>query len=87
MKLSHATDRDDVIHAAALQLFDKVWRAGRPVRLLGVGVADLGPPPRVEQLSLWDDGSEKQKRLQAAVDALRERFGEQAVRRGRLEDA
>ncbi len=82
MRLSQATDRDDVICAAALQLFDKVWRAGRPVRLLGVGVADLGPPPRVEQLSLWDDGSEKQKRLQTAVDALRERFGEQSVRRG-----
>lgn len=85
-KLSQPTDRDDVICAAAVQLFERVWRAGKPVRLLGVGVADLRPPLRAEQLSLWDDGSEKQRRLQAAVDALRERFGEQVVRRGRLED-
>ena len=82
MKLSQPTDRDDVIYGAAAQLFDKVWRAGRPARLLGVGVADLGSPPRAGQLGLWDDGSEKQRRLQAAVDALRERFGEEAIRRG-----
>jgi DNA polymerase-4 len=85
-RLSQPTDRDDVIYAAAVQLFERVWRAGKPVRLLGVGVADLRPPLRAGQLSLWDDGSEKQRRLQAAVDALRERFGEQVVRRGRLED-
>ena len=85
-RLSQPTDRDDVIYAAAVQLFERVWRAGKPVRLLGVGVADLGPPRRAGQLSLWDDGSEKQRRLQAAVDALRERFGEQVVRRGRSED-
>ena len=85
-RLSQPTDRDDVIYAAAVQLFERVWRAGKPVRLLGVGVADLRPPLRAGQLSLWDDGSEKQRRLQAAVDALRERFGEQVVRRGRSED-
>lgn len=84
MRLSQPTDRDDVIHVAASQLFDKVWRVGRPVRLLGVGVADLGPPPRDEQLSLWNDGSEKQRRLQSAMDALRERFGDEKVQRGSL---
>lgn len=86
MKLSQPTDRDDVIRAAAEQLFEKVWRPGKPVRLLGVAVADLGPPPRAEQLGLWDDGSEKQRRLRAAVDALRERFGEGTIRRGGIED-
>jgi DNA polymerase-4 len=86
MKLAQPTDRDDVIHSAAAQLFDSVWRPGKPVRLLGVAVADLGPPPRAEQLSLWDDGSEKQQRLQSAVDELRERFGEGAIRRGGSDD-
>jgi DNA polymerase-4 len=81
-KLSQPTDRDDVIYAAAAQLFKRVWRAGRPVRLLGVAAADLGPPPRAEQLSLWADGSEKQRRLQAALDSLRERFGDEKVQRG-----
>lgn len=81
-RLSQPTDRDDVIYAAAVQLFERVWRAGRPVRLLGVGVADLEPPPRAEQLSLWADGSDKQRRLQAALDSLRERFGDEKVQRG-----
>jgi hypothetical protein len=48
--------------------------------LLGVAVTGLGPPLR--QLSLLDDDSEKKRRLQKTLDGLREKFGEEAVRRG-----
>jgi DNA polymerase-4 len=82
MRLPQPTDRDEVIAASAVRLFEKVWKPGRAVRLLGVAVADLGPPPRAEQLGLWDEGSEKRQRLQAALDALRERYGGRVVRRG-----
>jgi DNA polymerase-4 len=77
--LSQPTDQDIEIFEAALKLFEANWRKGQPVRLLGVGVSGLGPP--VRQLSLWDDGSEKERRLQAAVDALRERYGRNIVQR------
>lgn len=77
--LSQPTDQDVEIFEAAFKLFEANWRKGQPVRLLGVGVSGLGPP--VRQLSLWDDGSEKERRLQAAVDALRERYGRNIVQR------
>lgn len=80
LTLTQPTDQDDEIFAAAQQLFDREWRAGLAARLLGVAVTGLGPPLR--QLSLLDDDSEKKRRLQQTLDGLREKFGEEAVRRG-----
>ncbi|HEU5102836.1 MAG TPA: DNA polymerase IV, partial [Roseiflexaceae bacterium] len=80
--LQDPTDQAGAIAEIALRLFDQVWRSGRPVRLLGVGVSGLGAPPR--QLSLWDVApadSDQQRRIQAALAALRERFGTGIVRR------
>lgn len=79
--LSQPTDQDDEIYATALQLLEKVWSAGRPVRLIGVGVSGFGQP---RQLALWDMNLEENQRLQTTLDELREEeFGDQAVRRGR----
>jgi DNA polymerase-4 len=75
------TDLDDTIINTALELLKKVRKPGQAVRLIGVGVSGLGAPYR--QLELWDAGSEKQRRLQQAVDALREKYGPDAIRRGR----
>jgi DNA polymerase-4 len=79
--LGQPTDQDEVIAVAAAQLFERAWQPGEWVRLLGVGASGLGPAPR--QLGLWDvsDG-EQQRRLQAAVRALRDRFGDGVVRWG-----
>lgn len=79
MTLAQPTDNPQQIYAAALQLFQRLWLPGRPVRLLGVGVSGLGDPPR--QMSLWDRPDERQERLQATVERLRARFGDQAVLR------
>lgn len=79
LTLAQPTDEMQQIYAAALQLFRQLWIPGRPVRLLGVGVSGLGDPPR--QMGLWDQPDEKQERLQATVDRLRARFGDQAVLR------
>ncbi|MFQ5924110.1 MAG: DNA polymerase IV, partial [Anaerolineales bacterium] len=54
MRLGQPTDQDGEIYAAALNLFTANWRPGKAVRLLGVGIADLGPPMR--QLELFDRG-------------------------------
>lgn len=79
--LPQPTDVDGEIYAAAGKLFDGEWRAGRAVRLIGVGVTGLGPPAR--QLSLWDDTSEKQRKLLEVVDKLRERYGDDVMKKGR----
>jgi DNA polymerase IV len=80
--VSPGTDQDSEIYATALRLFESVWRNKQPVRLIGVGVSGLGPP--VRQLSFWDSDWEKEKRLLAAVDQLKSRFGEKAVQRGKV---
>ena len=78
--LQQPTNQDDEIYRAACKLFQSVWQPRRPVRLLGVGISNLTTP--VRQLSLWDTQSEKSQRLQEAIDLLREKFGDQMIRRG-----
>jgi DNA polymerase-4 len=79
--LPQPTDLDIEIFQAALRLFEQTWIKGKPVRLLGVGVSGFEHP--AVQLGLWDatDHSEAEQ-LQSALDALRDRFGSGAIRRG-----
>lgn len=76
------TDQDDEIAATALELFSRHWPDGRPVRLIGVGLSRFTTP--THQLGLWENTAEtlEKQRLQAALDTLRDRFGEHAVQRG-----
>jgi hypothetical protein len=79
--MPHAIDQDDEIYAAALALLERHRPPGKAVRLLGVGVSGLDTGGR--QLTLWDALDKRQDAgLQSALDALRDRFGEDAVRRG-----
>jgi DNA polymerase-4 len=83
LTLPQPTQEADAIYEAALRLFDAIWSAGQPVRLIGVGISGLGSPPR--QLSIWDMPSpeelERQQRVEAALAALQARFGAGVVRR------
>ena len=78
--LAQPTDQDSQIFGAATQLFSKVWEKGRPVRLLGVGVSGLCRASR--QLSLWDQESDREHRLHAAIDAIHDKFGGNVLQRG-----
>jgi DNA polymerase IV len=81
--LEEATNQDEDIFNAAWRLFQQIWTTGKPVRLIGVGVSGLKPP--VRQLTLWETGSEKGRRLQAAIDDLRQRYGPETIQRGRAD--
>ncbi|MBS9337494.1 Y-family DNA polymerase [Fructobacillus parabroussonetiae] len=63
------------------QLFTRYWD-GRPVRHIGVTMADLGSE-RMQPLSLFDapaeESEEKQDPVDQVVDQLRQRFGSAAV--------
>jgi len=80
VSLAAPTDQDREIAAAALALFESVWKPGQRVRLIGVGVSGLSACSY--QLSLWDSPSEKDRRLVAALDQIRIRYGEKSIRRG-----
>jgi DNA polymerase-4 len=79
--LNHLTDDEDVIEKAVLQLLKSVRKPNQAVRLIGVGVSGLGQP--VRQLGLWDMEDEKSRKLQEAVDGLREKYGKKIVHHGK----
>lgn len=74
-------NQDDEIYQLALSLFEANWQRGKPVRLLGVGVSGFGE--NAHQLGLWDTPQATENRqLQSALDDIRDKFGENAIKRG-----
>lgn len=74
------SQHDDDIYQAALALFEKAWPAGRPVRLIGVGVSGLSDG--AVQPGLFEAAADAQQtKLEATLDELRQRFGSRIVRR------
>ena len=78
--LPGATNLDGEIYQAALELLHKVREKGQAVRLIGVGVSNLGPP--VRQMELWGQQSEKARKLQEALDDLQNSYGKKIIDRG-----
>ena len=78
--LPTSTDNEDEIYRAAVKLMNTVRKPNQAVRLLGVGVSGIGAP--VRQLSLWDAGSEKSRKLQEVVDELQAKYGKGVIRKG-----
>lgn len=80
--LPTSTDNEDEIFHTALKLMKTVRKQDQPVRLIGVGISGIGEP--IRQLSLWDvgTGSEKSRKLQQVMDALREKYGRDVIRKG-----
>jgi DNA polymerase-4 len=81
--LGHPTDLTDVIWKAAVTLTRKETR-GMKVRLLGVAATGL---VEETQISLFAEEGSRQRRAVEASDALRKRFGSQAIRRASLLEA
>lgn len=80
--LGEPTDLDGEIFRTACALLDQVSLA-KKVRLIGVGVSNFAKG--AEQLSLLPDkGREKAGKLDRAVDAIRDKHGKTAVKRGRV---
>jgi DNA polymerase IV len=80
--LSGPTNQDIEIYTAAMQLFEKAWPAGRPVRLIGVGVSGFEPQQRQLSLLGYQAAEPEPEELKSVLDNLREKFGDQAVQRG-----
>jgi nucleotidyltransferase/DNA polymerase involved in DNA repair len=75
-KLSEPTNHAPHIFAAARQLFARHWN-GEPVRSVGVSLTQLRPDDEY-QLDLFRD-RERERRLDNAVDAIKERYGAAAI--------
>lgn len=98
MQLSVPTASSQEIYQTACRLFNELWN-GEPIRLLGIRTSKLVTETEPVQLSLFDynppEGpapctpslySEKQQRLDKALDGLRGKYGKDIIKRGSLMD-
>ena len=84
MRLASATNVTGELYQAACSLLDQAWDRKTPLRQLGVSVTQLADGT-LRQYSLFDAADyARQEKLDTAVDALREKFGEGALFRAAL---
>jgi len=89
-QLTRATSADQVLYKAACDLFRELWN-GEAIRLLGIRTSKLVDDKAPEQMNLFDFSREmeanerkhaKHQKLDRALDEIREKFGEGAIKRG-----
>ena len=85
--LHGATNITGELFEAACRIFDEAWDRITPLRQLGVQVTRLSSEP-YQQYDLFSGMSpqqyEKKLRLDETVDALRDKFGEDVIRRAKF---
>ena len=89
-QIARATNADQVIYENACELFQELWN-GEPIRLLGIRTSKLVAVGAPEQMNIFDFQNEqtkgnvkaaKHQKLDKALDRIREKFGENAIKRG-----
>ena len=85
--LHGATNITSELFEAACRIFNEVWDGQTPLRQLGVQVTRLSSEP-YQQYNLFSGLSptqyERKLRLDETVDSLRDRFGEDIIRRAKF---
>jgi len=81
--LHQPTQLADTIYRTARGLFDQVGNQG-PYRLLGVGISELVPAGDADREGdLLDPNAGKRAEAERAADAIRKKFGKDAILKGR----
>lgn len=81
--LPHPTQLADVVYRTARALFDQVADKG-PFRLLGCGLSELHAAAEADLSGdLLDPGAARRHGAERAADAIRDRFGPNAILKGR----
>lgn len=78
-QLLNAIDCTNAVYETAKAIFDECWKK-EPLRLLGIRAGKLCEEGCV-QLSILEEDWSKQKKADAAMDAIRLKYGKETVRR------
>ena len=85
--LHNATNITEQLFNAACKVFDEAWDGATPLRQLGVQVTRLSEEPYCQYdlfSSVSPERYERKLRLGETVDSLRDRFGEDIIRRAKF---
>lgn len=92
-QLGKATDDRNMLYREACSLFEELW-SGEPIRLLGIRTSKLVEEEQLEQLSIFDvqpmleearakkEKKEKHQKLDAVMEQIKKRYGDDVIMRG-----
>ncbi len=80
--LKEASNTNQVIFTTALRLLNKaLTQKGKPIRLIGIKVSNL--VGKEKQLHMFNSEIEKSEHLDKAIDQIRRKYGQTAIKTGR----
>lgn len=79
--LKEPTAYPPAVYNLALKLFQQYWPPEKPVRLLGITLGNLSHP-KYRQLCFFDNFFDKEEKLYASIDEIKNKFGEKSLLRG-----
>lgn len=83
--LDNSTNITEEIYNCAVNLLDEMWTQ-QPIRLIGVSTSHVTDAP-TRQVSMFDTPQDMQlSKLNAAVDKIRQKYGEDSIKRARFID-
>ena len=82
--LQSRTEKAHLLFAAARKLLLAEVKPGRSFRLIGFGVDQLGAPDAPSLLDIEGGFSDRQNKLEAAMDQVQQKLGENALQTGRM---
>lgn len=81
--MNHPTHTTQMLLQEAQGLFDQWYKkSGGALRLLGFGTSGLSPEGTGQKLLFADPEDEKQKKIDTAFDKIREKYGDDSLKRG-----
>ena len=82
--LASSTNVTEEIYQTAICLLSEMWRSRIPLRLLGVSASHLDDNGFYQYNLFHGEKYKKLEKLDNAIDSIRSRYGDSAVRRGRF---
>ena len=80
-KLNFETATTKEIYQKAKELLEEMYQNGTQIRLLGVRVDNLVPKDEIQMSFFKDKNSDKQEKLDIAIDKLKEKYGFNSITR------